>query len=330
MKVKPHNTTLLQEGRDIGLFGDECCLFNETTSQDREQTLKKHIFEDCKVKLSEFQCSPKGKNQIVENAYFKEDDYYENNEDEELWTPDFILPFTIDKKESIKKLQEWFNKKWLFPHESHKIITQQLTIRGVFLPYWCYDVLNITSYYGARGFYNAHECRPFDMYTEWDTASGFVSEHFSNFTLAGSDYLTEKFKRIENWDFNNAIEFKKDMLKGYDVKHYRSDFVQSFSDAKKIMSHSVEEKIKKQIGGDIQNIMYTSSSWSNIMFCQILVPVWEINIKTNKEHLLLINGRTGQIVSSYPKNRKKNLLLSLLLLTSLGIFAIILMLLFFN
>ncbi|MBL7918471.1 MAG: primosomal protein N' (replication factor Y) - superfamily II helicase, partial [Bacteroidia bacterium] len=69
----------------------------------------------------------------------------------------------------------------------------------------------------------------------------------------------------------------------------------------KIMDGSITGSVKSDIGGDVQTISSMNTSYNDITFKHILLPLWISAYKyNNKTYRFTINARTGEVQGERP------------------------------
>ncbi len=72
------------------------------------------------------------------------------------------------------------------------------------------------------------------------------------------------------------------------------------------MGHHIRTLVKRQIGGDVQEIASLNSEYSDIAFKHILLPVYASAFKFDgKVYSYVINGRNGDISGKRPYSTAK-------------------------
>ena len=93
-----------------------------------------------------------------------------------------------------------------------------------------------------------------------------------------------------------------------------------FDVAKVKMEPAIRETIRSDIGGDEQRINHLNSSYSNISFKHILLPVWLSSYQYEKKvYRFLVNARTGEVQGTRPYSWVKIALAVLLGLAVAGV-----------
>ena len=229
--------------------------------------------------------------------------------------PSYLLPFAVGHDKAVTNFKDWLNSRWFLPSDV-KTMASRDKLQGVYSPYWTYDSMTATSYTGQRGtHYTVTE-----HYTEkdsegktvsktrqvtktrWTWVSGYVSRHFDDVLVIGSDKLPRKYTReLEPWDLDNLVEFDHSYLSGFMSETYSIGLKDGFETAKELMYPHIENDIERDIGGDEQRINYRSTNYSDIKFKHILLPIWVSSFKYNdKVYNFLVNARTGEVQGERP------------------------------
>jgi DNA-directed RNA polymerase subunit RPC12/RpoP len=230
-----------------------------------------------------------------------------------FWQPNYLLPFKISDRESGKNFGKWLANKWLAPSKLKKSAVSFDAFKGVYLPFWTYDANTSTEYRGKRGIrrkekYTNKEGKAAERtVTDWYHTSGNVRVEFDDVLVPASKTLPPAIAdSLVNWDLMNCVAFRKEFLAGFITELYQSDFRDSLDAAKKKMEPVIETAIRKDIGGDEQQINTKTVQYSDVKFKHLLLPVWISAFRyNNKLYQFVVNGRTGQVTGQYPKSTAK-------------------------
>lgn len=234
-----------------------------------------------------------------------------------FWKPEYLLPFKITEKKGSENFKKWLEKKWFLPTQLKKNGTSTDGFKGVYLPFWTYDADTHTDYTGKRGEYrtetttNSKGENVKRTVTDWYSTGGSVQAHFDDIVVPASKTLPDSImNKLTNWDMMNCVAYKKEFLAGFITEIYQRDFREAIGDAKEKMNRVIEDNIKVDIGGDDQKITSTNTKYSNVKFKHLLLPAWISAFKFNgKVYQFVINGRTGQVIGQYPKDKAKIVML---------------------
>jgi predicted RNA-binding Zn-ribbon protein involved in translation (DUF1610 family) len=230
-----------------------------------------------------------------------------------LVKPKYLLPFKVERKAAADDYIKWLGGLWFAPNDlkQHaKETTEKLV--GIYMPFWTYDTHTITDYTGECGTYyyvsetytnskGETETREV-QHTSWAFASGNVSNNFDDVLVCASPSLPEKLSTaLEPWDLKDLNGFDERFLSGFKTESYRVDLRTGFEKAKVYMHGAIEEKVRKDIGGDEQRISSLNTKYNEITFKHILLPVWISAYRyNNKLYHFMINARTGEVQGERP------------------------------
>ncbi|MFH0892840.1 MAG: hypothetical protein V2A54_00255 [Bacteroidota bacterium] len=228
--------------------------------------------------------------------------------------PKSLLPFKIDRKQAIDSFKNWVRKLWFAPSNLKKYASLE-KINGIYIPYWTYDTDAHTQYSGRRGDYyyvtenytttengkSVTKTRQV-RHTRWTPVSGNVQDVFDDLLVNASKSLPEKYvRKLEPWDLANLSPFDEKFLSGFKAESYQMDVKEGFDIAKTIMDPVIRATIKKNIGGDEQQINSMSVDYRSITFKHILLPLWISSYIYNKKvYRFLVNARTGEVQGERP------------------------------
>jgi LSD1 subclass zinc finger protein len=232
-----------------------------------------------------------------------------------VFKPKGILPFRVDKGNALQAYSQWLGKIWWAPFGFKKKIQANEKLTGVYIPYWTYDANTDTSYSGERGddyvvmeSYTTVENgktvtrqRPV-THTRWSYVTGRVTNFFDDVLVIGSQSLPlAKTQELEPWDLENMVPFDEAYISGFRTECYQVGLKEGFGIARQRMEHTIEELIRRDIGGDHQRISNADTRYSDLTFKHILLPIWISAYRyKNKSYRYLVNGRTGEVQGEYP------------------------------
>ena len=220
--------------------------------------------------------------------------------------PDLVIPFKIDKKAAIAKLQELYKGKILLP----KVFKDQnhiKEVKGLYVPVWLFDTDA-----DARVLYNASTVRTWSdrnyNYTETSyfsvTRGGSIG--FENVPVDGSTKMDDTMmESIEPYDLSAAVDFQTAYLSGYLADKYDVDAEASIQRANERIKRSTEDAFASTVQGYATVIPTSSSIWLNNGRARYaLLPVWILNTQWNgQKFTFAINGQTGKIVGDLPMDK---------------------------
>jgi hypothetical protein len=229
--------------------------------------------------------------------------------------PKYLLPFAFDRKKGMAEFTKWVSGLWFAPGDLKMKAANPEKLNGMYIPYWTYDSNTDSQYTGMRGdnyttteTYTAYENnKPVTRTrtvtkTRWTPVSGWVNNDFDDVLVLASKSLPEKYAyALEPWDLSSISAFNENYLAGFRTETYQIDLKGGFEKAKTIMDVEIRKTVRGHIGGDLQQITTLSTSYKDITFKHILLPIWISAFRYNdKVYRFMINGRTGEVQGERP------------------------------
>ncbi|MBI3521044.1 MAG: hypothetical protein HY062_17020 [Bacteroidetes bacterium] len=232
--------------------------------------------------------------------------------------PSYVLPFKIDRKKSTELFVSWAGGLWFAPNKIKEYAQHSAEkLSGIYMPYWTYDTNTVTHYTGMRGVYyyvtetytdsqGKSQTRQVRR-TNWFPASGTVYNEFDDVLIVSSKSLPEKLANdLEPWDLNELTAYNDQYLSGFISESYQVDLKTGFEKAKERIQPVIKSAVANDIGGDEQQITTLNSSYNDITFKHILLPVWLSSYRyKDKVYRFLVNARTGEVQGERPYSAGK-------------------------
>jgi predicted RNA-binding Zn-ribbon protein involved in translation (DUF1610 family) len=232
-----------------------------------------------------------------------------------LIKPEGLLPFKISSHEAFDKFRNWIRKLWFAPGALKQYAQMEGKLAGVYIPFWTYDSDTTSVYSGARGdyYYTTETYTTTEngrsvtrtrqvRHTRWTPAHGTVANAFDDILVLAGKSLPRKYAdRLEPWDLPNLVPYADEYLSGFRAESYQITLPEGFEIAKGIMAPVINATIRRDIGGDEQQIHSSQTQYGNITFKHILLPVWLTAYRfREKIFRILINARTGEVQGERP------------------------------
>lgn len=244
--------------------------------------------------------------------------------------PQGILPFKLTKKDAKDVFKKWLQGLWFAPSKLQEYGANNSKLDGFFIPHWTYDTDTYSRYSGRRGDYyyvikrrNVVRNGRNEVVDEevreirWSSVSGDLDKSFDDVLVMGTTSIKH---HLSNWDLENLVDYDEAYLSGYESEIYSVELDEGLKSAKSIMEHHIRADIKRQIGGDEQEINSLQSEYNNITYKHILLPIYASAFKYNdKVYSYVINARNGEISGDRPYSVVKIILTVMAVLAAMGI-----------
>lgn len=220
--------------------------------------------------------------------------------------PDLVIPFKVDKKSAIAKLQEHYKGKVLLP-KVFKDENHVKEVKGLYVPVWLFDT-DADAY--VR--YKASKTRVWSdsqyRYTETSfysvTRAGGIG--FENVPVDGSTKMDDTLmESIEPYHIEDAVDFQTAYLSGYLADKYDVDAEASIARANDRIKSSTEEAFRSTVQGYTTVVpVGTNISLQNGRARYALYPVWILNTKWRDQNFTFaVNGQTGKVAGDLPMDK---------------------------
>ncbi|MEA3417988.1 MAG: primosomal protein N' (replication factor Y) - superfamily II helicase [Campylobacterota bacterium] len=235
-------------------------------------------------------------------------------------TPQSLLPFQVTQKEAKERFKRWIGSLWFAPSAFTRYFNGKKKLQGYYLPYWTYDSDTITRYQGMRGdtYYvtvtrtvvrngRQERIQVQEPRIRWTSASGTVSVSFDDVTIGASKTLSRAIiDSLGPWNTGGLKPFDEKYLSGFETEEYTIGLDNGFEFAKARMRSLIERSIRRDIGGDQQQIHSVDTRYHNVTFKNVLFPLWTASFKwKDKVYYYAINAQTGRIAGERPYSTVK-------------------------
>jgi predicted RNA-binding Zn-ribbon protein involved in translation (DUF1610 family) len=233
---------------------------------------------------------------------------------DDLIAPEAVLPFGVDHNGVRTALRGWVSSRWFAPG-SLKKVSEAESLKGTYLPHWTYDASTVSDYDGERG----EHYWDTETYTEtvdgesvtrtrqvqrtrWYSADGTVSRDFDDVLVTATSHVAaEHLAALTPWPLADAVAYHPDYLAGYHTLRYDCEPEAGLEAAKQQMAPVIEQDCRGDIGGDEQRLHSVDTSYSNIAYKLLLLPVWIVcYLHAGRTYQVLVNARTGEVIGERP------------------------------
>ena len=245
--------------------------------------------------------------------------------------PDRILPFSINKEDAIKKIDEYIKQKTKYAKKEFLDNFKPDEIIPVYLPYMLVDAkVHVVSYgVGEKNEQpNENERRIYKYYIS-------RSKVKRDFDMSIDDLLIESsksnsFNRINStsnvisavspFDTEKSVVFNSLFLNGYSSENRELEVSVLNAQLNEITNKIAKSETIKMTNDYDRGIKWSNtnseivgSNWSSALLPVYLYSYYEKD--TDKTYYIAVNGRTGKTVGSIPFDEKETIL-KMLLITS--------------
>ncbi|MEM9746379.1 MAG: hypothetical protein AAF945_06770, partial [Actinomycetota bacterium] len=224
---------------------------------------------------------------------------------------DGVLPFTVDESAAEELIDEWINGRWFAPNE-FKQYSRTGSFSSVYTAYFTYDADTRTNYTGRRG--DAYtvtvghgENRRTETRIRWSSVRGTVANTFDDITVFANDgFDRSRIAKLEPWPTQGAKPYSSEYAAGHLARTYDHDVEECLPQATSQMERTIEQTIRRDIGGDRQDIRSMDVNWMRMTYKHLLLPIWLLTvIYEQRPFQVYINGVTGEVHGERPYSKVK-------------------------
>ena len=114
------------------------------------------------------------------------------------------------------------------------------------------------------------------------------------------------------WKLSNVKPYDTAFLSGFQAQRYQVELKDGFTVGQQIMERAVQDEIRRDIGGDEQQIQDSHTRYAALTFKHLLLPVWVGAYRfEGRVFQVLVNAQTGEVTGDRPYSKGKVLLLIL-------------------
>ncbi|MCC6305218.1 MAG: primosomal protein N' (replication factor Y) - superfamily II helicase [Rhodobacteraceae bacterium] len=229
--------------------------------------------------------------------------------------PAAVVPFRLTEREGLEAMTAWLGRLWFAPSGLKDYARKGRKLDGLYVPYWTFDAETATRYSGRRGdaYYvtesytvtvngkTQHRTRQVRK-IRWTSVSGRVTRAFDDVMVMASTSLPRGYADgLEPWDLGALLPYAPDYLAGFRAEGYTVALADGWQIAREKMDQVIEGDIRRDIGGDEQQILSADTrSWDET-FKHVLLPVWLAAFRyRDRSYRVIVNAQTGKVQGERP------------------------------
>jgi ribosomal protein L37AE/L43A len=230
--------------------------------------------------------------------------------------PDYIIPFKKTKEEAEIEFTN-ISKGRMFVPKTFNNKNNIEKIRGVYIPFWMYDVdfngtmevkgTNVTHWTVGRTHYTKTDI--YDVHRKGNML-------FEKIPVDGSTrFENSLMNSIEPFDYKDLVPYNHAYLSGFLAEKYDVDEGKSYEDAKTRAISTAEDRLLFSCKYPSKKIISKNYDDTITKISYVLLPVYMVNVKyNNKYYTFAMNGQTGKFIGNIPLNKKKVVIVTIIML----------------
>lgn len=237
-------------------------------------------------------------------------------EDTDTIRPETLVPFHVSAEEARSSFKAWKKKRWFLPNKFKRMdVTSQLA--SIYIPYWTYDTGTYSVYTAERGVYHyrmvprtrvvngkteTHMVQ--ERYTVWTWVNGDHERAFDDILIPASGHYNQSLlEKLGDFELGGLLPYKPEYLSGYISEKYSITCEQGWDRAQGKAEERLKQEIKQRIGGDEIRSLNIKTTYSEITYKHMLLPVWNASYQyQGKAYYYMVNGQTGTVSGYVPRS----------------------------
>ena len=230
--------------------------------------------------------------------------------------PEWVLPFSIGKKEAEERFLRWTKNGRMTP----KDFTSRRTldrITGMYVPFWLYDLK--ADVHMTADCTNTFVTRFGDIetiHTRHFLAQRDMTAEYVRFPADASKKMDDTLMdQMEPFRYDQMRPFEMPYLSGFVAERYNFRPEELFGRVEKRAEKYAEAAVRETIQGyETVQVTDTRVNVRQEGASYALLPVWMLRYQyLGKEYAFTMNGNTGKIIGELPISRTKLLAAGLLI-----------------
>ncbi len=225
------------------------------------------------------------------------------------FTPDSVIPFSIDKEQAKGLVKRWMGKGLLTPSnlKSESVLEK---ITGIYVPFWLYDY-DCQDHMTANATRTRHssDMNYYYHYTDHFHVTRHTSANFRKIPADASSRMPDDIMdKLEPFDYGKLNIFEMPYLAGFmsEKFNYSADEIENRTRQRAV--NYITEMTRSSIQGySSVTVVDNNVQAVNTRDEYALLPVWILNYNyKGVNHKLYMNGQTGKIVADRPVSNVKS------------------------
>jgi predicted RNA-binding Zn-ribbon protein involved in translation (DUF1610 family) len=227
-----------------------------------------------------------------------------STESRELIQPEGVLPFQFDAKATLQHIRRWLEQQRFRPGDLDEAATIAPP-RGVYLPFWLFDVSGEVKWNGLVQEGSGRNAR-------WVPRTGSYLVYHNDLPIPASHSLpADLLGKLNDIDTQALVPYSTDSLADWSVEIYQI----SMADASLVARQHALNEAKKHIrdltlGGEtVRDLSYNSTGIAIDTYRLALLPVWVSSYRyRGQPYALIVNGQAGTVEGHVPRSGLQKLM----------------------
>lgn len=225
-------------------------------------------------------------------------------EDRDLIAPEAVIPFQFDVAAATKHIHSWLEKQRFRPGD----LDEEAALsppRGVYLPFWTFDVSGEVTWRGWVWEGSGRNGR-------WVPRNGNYLAYHNDLLIPASHSLPhDLLNAVANFDPKAMVAYSADALADWPTEIYQVSMADASLVARRRALDEAKEHVHyRSLGGErVRDLSFSSAGLVVESFKLALLPVWISRYRYKGEsYRLFVNGQSGEVAGRVPRSGVQKLL----------------------
>ncbi|MCB9682229.1 MAG: hypothetical protein H6733_12250 [Alphaproteobacteria bacterium] len=245
-------------------------------------------------------------------------------------TPARVVPFVVPRERALELLVAHLRAAWFAPEALRRAADPE-HLQAVMVPFYAYDATARSTWTGKVGVdyqvtTGTGKNKRTETRTQWFTLSGRHAGHWDGHLVSASRGLPEAdANALEPYDLGGALVYTPEHLAGLAAEHPTVDPATARSVAHAELRDEALAAIRDRFlpGNHAREVsVQTQVDLAGVEL--VMLPVWIARHRVGDEVLrLLVNGQTGEVVGTLPRDWAKVAMVVLAIVALLGVVVVV-------
>jgi DNA-directed RNA polymerase subunit RPC12/RpoP len=239
---------------------------------------------------------------------------------DDLAEPLLIALIQVDEAKAHARLKTWLSKGGLTPDDLVAHV-ERIQLQATYFPFWTFDgMLELP--------WHAEVNEGTSKNPVWVSVNGRETEVFDDILLPGIQAQpVDEIRKIEPFNLKDLVAFEPHLLAGWPAITNDIPLATASLQAREAIMRRVRPNLYGRVssGREMRNLDTGTPNWHAMTYKLVLLPLW-VGIYTyqGQQRRALINGQTGKVSGSRPRNYFKLFEVSLAAILSAVVLLILL------
>lgn len=243
--------------------------------------------------------------------------------DAEGLRPDNVLPFAVTPPEAKERFKKWMRGLWFRPNDLTNLAELQ-EIRGVYVPFWAFDVEARSWWYADAGYRIEQSAqgsnKPAGEQLRWEPVSGTRVDTYRGELVCASRGVPQRLlPRLNPFPLEQLAPYAPEFLAGWAAEAAAIDGDEAWRLAREALDKKQHQRCEAAVPGDTHRKLHVSTEYPDVRVKSALLPVYvAAYMYRGRTYRVLVNGQTGKVTGEGARSVAKILLAILVALLVAG------------